>query len=215
MIEHWEQLKFWQSGEWQATEEKLNALQDSGVRLSPKRKDLFRALDLTPFKEVKAVIVGQDPYPDARHANGVAFSIPMDCFPYPPSLQNIFFEYSDVTQDLKYPYPKTGCLEPWCKQGVLLWNAYPSLPRIEELMYLTDEILVELNLRGSVVFVSLGNVAQEFVVRNKCNNVLHYSHPSPLGYKKGWSPFFGSRLFSTINDKLCGMNVEPVNWRLP
>jgi uracil-DNA glycosylase len=213
----WSQLEFWNSGEWQKVEEDLDAFEERGVQITPERDALFRALHLVSFLETKVCIVGQDPYPNPKHATGVAFSIPVTCRDYPPTLQNIFREYSDVHGDLKYPYPKTGCLEPWCKQGVLLWNAYPCLPRIEEFTYLTVEILQRLS-KQKIVFVSLGAVAQRMIqehVTTDGNIILHYSHPSPLGFKKGFNPFFGSRLFSTINDKLCEMNEEPINWRLP
>jgi len=144
MFNTWDDLRFWKSGEWQKIEEDLDDWDRKGIQYNPQRTQIFRALDLTPYTQTKVCIIGQDPYPNARHATGVAFSIPKDCLDYPPTLQNIFHEYSDIHGDLKYPYPKTGCLETWCSSGVLLWNACPILPHWEELTYLTMEIVEKL-----------------------------------------------------------------------
>ena len=219
MIDTWDDLKFWNSGECQKIEEDLDEFDRRLVSYNPKRAQIFRALRLTPFVETKVAIIGQDPYPDAKHATGVAFSIPKDCLDYPPTLQNIFHEYSDIHGDLKYPYPKTGNLDTWADRGVLLWNAYPTCfsgrpgsNHWTEWTYLTREIVEELNANG-ILIVALGTVALSFC--DGVTNLLSYSHPSPLGVKKGFHPFFGSRLFSTINDKLCGMKEEPIDWKLP
>jgi uracil-DNA glycosylase len=208
----WSELRFWNSGEWQKIEEDLDDFDRRGIRYCPQRAQIFRALRLTPFTSVKVAIVGQDPYPNDLLATGVAFSIPKGCINYPPTLQNIFHEYSDIHGDLKYPYPTSGCLETWSSRGVLLWNAFPILPRIDEFSYLTQEIVERLN-KNEILLVTLGNVAKSFT--DGCRHCLNFSHPSPLGWTKGIRPFKGNRFFSTINDYLCGMNEEPIDWRLP
>lgn len=217
-FDNWDQLTWWKSGEWQKAQEDLNELRERGIQVTPSREEIFRALHICPFIETRVCILGQDPYPNPAHATGVAFSIPSTCRTFPPTLCNILQEYSDVHGDLKYPYPKTGCLDVWSSRGVLLWNSYPTLPRIEEFSWLTKEILERLSDMSGIVFVSLGQVALQFInlhVDMNKNITLHYSHPSPLGWKKGITPFHGGRMFSTINDKLCSLNEDPIDWRLP
>lgn len=219
MIHKWEDMRYWRSGEWQKIVEDFDDWDRKGIQYNPKRTEIFRALDLTPYTSTKVAIIGQDPYPNAAHATGVAFSVPKGCVDYPPTLQNIFHEYSDIHRDLKYPYPKTGCLETWCQRGVLLWNAYPTCftgrpgsNHWSEWEFLTHEIIEELNA-NNILIVTLGAVARSFC--DGISNTLSFSHPSPLGFKKGLRPFDNSRFFSTINDHLCGMNEEPIDWRLP
>lgn len=212
----WKGLKFWQSGEWQVCEEELNDLDQRGVRYCPRRDQLFRALSLTPIARTKVAILGQDPYPNVVDATGVAFSVPKVRYPYPSTLRNILAEYY---KDLHYPYVATGCLEDWCKRGVLLWNVYPLVYpgrpgscHWTEWSYLTHEIVEVLHAKGTLL-VSLGNIANQFIVNR--DNTMHFSHPSPLGHNKGSNPFTGSRLFTTINDRLCQKDIEPIDWRLP
>lgn len=210
---NWPDLRFWRCGEYQKITEDLDEYDRCNVPYHPERAQIFRALHLTPFTSVKVAILAQDPYPNAAHATGVAFSIPKDCMDYPPTLKNIFHEYSDVNGDLKYPYPKNGNLESWSSRGVLLWNCYPTIPRFEEFAYLTIEIIERL-VKNDILIVTLGNTAKSFCDTVNAN-VLSFSHPSPLGWTKGIRPFKGNRFFSTINDYLCGMNEEPIDWRLP
>src|SRR5688572_2938736 len=124
-MDTWEELDYWPSGEFQVVDERLEDLLKAKVPFNPSKEALFNALDLTSFMDTKVVIIGQDPYPSKKYATGVAFSIPPEIPPkeFPPSLVNIFTEY---TNDLRYPSPTCGDLTPWAKQGVLLWNAYPS-----------------------------------------------------------------------------------------
>src|SRR3990167_9104952 len=89
----WEDLNFWRSGEWQVIEERLDTLDKDRIIYTPKREDMFNALDATPFEKVKVVILGQDPYPDPKLATGLAFSIPKNVKKFPPTLENIFHEY--------------------------------------------------------------------------------------------------------------------------
>ena len=213
----WDEMKFWDSGEWQVIEEKLDDLDRRNVRYNPARESLFAALDIVEFNNCRVAIFGQDPYPQSKFATGIAFSIPKRIRTFPVTLANIFREYCE---DLHYPYPKSGDLTPWCKQGVLLWNVIPSCEEgislshdWDEWTFLSKEIIERLSMRG-VVMAFLGGVAREYVkyVVPWEADVIQTSHPSPRG--KGKSPFFGSRLFSTINDKLVAQGLDPIDWRL-
>jgi uracil-DNA glycosylase len=206
----WE-LDYWDSGEWQVVEERLDDMDKKGILYCPGKDKLFAVLDLLPMDSVRCVILGQDPYPDPKFATGIAFSIPKEQKEFPPTLANIVSEYS---KDLHYPYPTTGDLTPWVKQGVLLWNVIPSCGvgrsmshDWPEWAYLTQEIISKLAERD-VVFAALGQVAQRYT---KELDALEFSHPSPRGNYSSIHPFLGSRLFSTINGKLKG---NPIDWRL-
>ena len=212
----WDELDYWKSGEWQVVQEKLDGLDKQGRLYLPQRQHIFRALDATPMASVRVAIIGQDPYPSLRHATGIAFSIPKGESDYPPTLRNIYSEYCS---DLHYPYPSSGSLEKWVKQGVLLWNAIPTCNvgesashHWDEWTFLTKEIVERLDQQDTpVVFILLGNYARNYSRYIRESDVIEASHPSPLGAK--WS-FFGSRIFSTANGKLVEAGVEPINWRL-
>jgi uracil-DNA glycosylase len=219
-------LDFFHSGECQVMMEKLDDLEKAGVRYTPARKDLFKALSAVEFNNVRCVIVGQDPYPDPRYATGLAFSIPADVKSFPPTLRNILQEYHD---DLGYPLPTSGNLQKWVDQGVLLWNAIPicvdGKPLAVEGWFenhwpmLTREIITKLSARACV-FAFLGGYARQFAkyvdpaYAKPHSNVIETSHPSPRGSLNSFSPFKGSRLFSTINAKLREQGFETIDWRL-
>lgn len=215
----WNELKFWQSGEWQVIEEKLDDLELSEVQINPARDLIFHAMDETPLDTVKVAIIGQDPYPNPKHSVGLAFSIRHIITEknYPPTLRNIFREYKD---DLHYPQPSTGNLTDWAQRGVFLWNRYPVCKSGSpgschwcEWDTLNNEIITELD-KQKAVFCFLGSVAHELGKNVKNNPVMNVSHPSPLGVRKGKLPFFGSRIFTTINAHLGDLGVEPVDWQL-
>lgn len=213
----WSFLKYWKCGEWDVVKEKLHDLEAQGLHVCPNRKNVFRALSLVPFERVRVAIIGQDPYPTIGTGTGVAFSVPPG-HRIPLTLRNIFLEYCS---DLHYPQPKSGDLEPWCKQGVLLMNAIPTCTagqpgshRWPEWELLGQEIVSELDARGDVVFVSLGSIAHSLLSSVTSSPVIHTSHPSPLGVGKGRTPFSGSRIFSRINSELVKLGQEPINWRL-
>ena len=140
-------------------------LSDSPPRILPPRHQVFRALDLTPPQAVRAVILGQDPYPSAGHANGLAFSVLPHIKPFPPSLRNIFREYSACFQ---LPIPTSGDLTPWAERGVLLLNAVltvregkPGSHRRQGWQRVTEAVLQAcLRLGGPVVFLLWGRDAQ-------------------------------------------------------
>lgn len=213
-------LDYWKSGEWQVVQERLSDLDKLKVQYRPKKNLMFAALQGLRPQDVKVVILGQDPYPSSRYATGVAFSIPANEEIFPPTLRIIFDEYEE---DLKYPYPTCGDLTPWTKQGVLLWNILPTCQvgkpmshNWDEYYYLTWEILDKL-ADQSIVIACFGSKATA-ILRPKdfdTYEIIQTSHPSPRGINSSKTPFKGSRIFSTINAKLCEIGVSTVDWRLP
>jgi uracil-DNA glycosylase len=203
-------LSYFNSGEWQVVNERLHDLELSSTVYCPGRKRLFTSLSAVRGHP-RVVIFGQDPYPNIAHCTGIAFDVPITIKDFPPTLKNIFKEYQD---DLHFDAPTTGSLLPWCRNGVLLWNVFPSClmgkpgsHHWEEWTPLSKEILQLLDQKD-VVMVFLGSVAREFSRYVNHAMVLETSHPSPLGARHG---FLGSRLFSTINSML----DKPIDWRLP
>lgn len=217
-------LDFWKSGEYQVVRENLDDEEKLGLRCNPPRKDLFKALSMVPQDKVRVAIIGQDPYPQHSFATGLAFSVPAEIRvgSWPPTLRCIIDEYCS---DLGYPRPSNGDLSKWAKDGVLLWNAIPSCREGcslshdwpgREWDYLTREIVQKLS-RQSIVFAFLGGTARRFVpdvAADSGSVVIETSHPSPRGSMNSRTPFRGSRLFSTINDKLVGLGMKPIDWRL-
>jgi uracil-DNA glycosylase len=209
----WEDLSFWQSGEWQVIQERLTEYDEQGILYGPRREAIFNALDRTPRDKVKAVIVGQDPYPNYGLATGLAFSIPKNISTFPPTLANLLTEYS---HDLHYPYPRSGDLSSWADEGVLLINAFwtcggkPRSHHWPEWTALTSQVLAAIG-GVDIPVVLLGGQAHRHAGDLFGNPCLCLSHPSPLGYAKGRTPFRGSRPFTFVNDNL----KEPINWRLP
>lgn len=222
-IEQWDDLPFWQSGEWQVIQERLDDLDKSRTLYNPDRSLLFAALDACSYSDCRVCIIGQDPYPDHDMATGLAFSLPKSTKKYPPSLQNILKEYQD---DLGLPLPDSGDLSLWTQQGVLLWNAIPSCEdgkpgshrNWPEWDYLTQQIVEALSYKG-IVFCLWGGFARAYVkyIDRDANEIIESAHPSPLSVlnKNARNPFFGSRPFSTINDKLVAMKLGTIEWRLP
>lgn len=222
MANPWPELRWWDSGERQVVEEKIDDLVASGVQCNPKKADLYRSLQATPEGEVRVCVIGQDPYPASEMATGIAFSIPKS-IPrerFPQTLRIILAEYSS---DLGLPTPSHGDLSAWTSRGVLLWNAVPSCQsgrplsnNWDEWSYLTGEIVNKLAKRGGVVFVCLGRVASAYTaqVDRVRNRVIETSHPSPRGIRASKSPFTGSRIFSTANVRLRELQQTPIDWRL-
>jgi len=220
MIYPWK-LNYWQSGEWQVCNERLKDMEKSNQGFNPTRSSLFAALRAVPDREVRVAIIAQDPYPQAGLATGLAFSIPRELGKddFPVTLRQLFKEY---TADLGYACPVHGDLSGWCKQGVLLWNAIPSCRTGASLSHdwpeyapLTRELVERLGAKG-IVFAFLGSVAKrylEYVDLTK-NEVIITSHPSPRGNRASKTPFEGSRLFTTINDKLVSQGLTPIDWKL-
>ena len=180
----------------------------------PPKDQIFRAIELTPFDEVKVVIIGQDPYHNDNQANGLCFSV-SDKVKAPPSLKNIFKE---LEADLGIKKTSNE-LEMWAKQGVLLLNATLTVRAHEANSHkdlgweqFTDFIIREISdKKENVVFVLWGNFAQKKagLIDTKKHFIIQSVHPSPLSARKG---FFGSRPFSKINQFLEEKGKESINW---
>ncbi len=190
----------------------------AGRRFYPPGPLVFNALALTPFDEVRVVILGQDPYHGHGQAMGLCFSVPAGV-PLPPSLRNI---YEELVRDVGVPRPTTGDLTPWGERGVLLLNAVltvsPGRPASHagkgwELF--TDRAIRELSARcEGIVFLLWGRYAQTkgTIVDTSRHHVLTAAHPSPYSAANG---FFGCRHFSQANALLEGAGRESIDWRLP
>ena len=180
----------------------------------PPKNQIFRAIELTPFEEVKVVIIGQDPYHNDNQANGLCFSV-SDKVTAPPSLKNIFKELEDDLGIKK----TSNELEIWAKQGVLLLNATLTVRAHEANSHkdlgwgqFTDFIIKEISdKKENVVFVLWGAFAQKKagLIDTKKHFIIQSVHPSSLSARKG---FFGSRPFSKINQFLEEKGKEPINW---
>ena len=180
----------------------------------PPKDQIFRAIELTPFDEIKVVIIGQDPYHNDNQANGLCFSV-SDKVKAPPSLKNIFKELEDDLGIKK----TSNELEMWAKQGVLLLNATLTVRAHEANSHkdlgweqFTDFIIKEISdKKENVVFVLWGAFAQKKagLIDASKHFIIQSAHPSPFSVHKG---FFGSRPFSKINQFLEEKGKEPINW---
>ena len=180
----------------------------------PPKNLIFRAIELTPFEEVKVVIIGQDPYHNDNQANGLCFSV-SDKVTAPPSLKNIFKELEDDLGIKK----TSNELEMWAKQRVLLLNATLTVRAHEANSHkdlgwekFTDFIIKEISdKKENVVFVRWGAFAQKKagLIDASKHFIIQSAHPSPFSVHKG---FFGSRPFSKINQFLEEKGKEPINW---
>lgn len=183
----------------------------------PPASQIFACFNSTPFDKVKVVILGQDPYHGLGQANGLCFSVNTG-IEQPPSLQNIFKE---LHHDLGIPIPKTGNLENWAKQGVLLLNATLTVRANQAGSHqkqgweqFTDAVIRILSeKRTGIVFLLWGRFAQakEMLIDKSKHHVLKASHPSPLSAHSG---FFGCRHFSRTNELLRQQGWEEIDWRI-
>lgn len=182
----------------------------------PPKEQIFRALNLCDYDDVKVVILGQDPYHEPRQANGLAFSVTKDV-PIPPSLQNI---YKELYDDLGIVPPHHGDLTLWAKQGVLLLNNVLTVERGKANSHrgigwetFTLNIVRYLNLREKpLVFILWGrNAIEKKKYIDARHLVLTSPHPSPLSAYRG---FFGSKPFSQTNQFLIKNGIEPIDWSI-
>lgn len=183
----------------------------------PDSEDIFNALHLTPLKDVKVVILGQDPYHNVGQAHGLSFSVKPGV-EIPPSLENI---YKELENDLGLYYPDNGNLEKWAKQGVLLLNTVltvrahsPASHQGKGWENFTDAIIKAVNDEDRpIVFILWGSPARKkkIMLNNPKHLVLEAPHPSPLSAYRG---FFGSKPFSKTNDFLVKNGVEPIDWQI-
>ncbi|NNK77030.1 MAG: uracil-DNA glycosylase [Maribacter sp.] len=182
----------------------------------PKGKHVFAAFDHSPFEKTKVVIIGQDPYHGPNQANGLCFSV-SDGIPHPPSLINIFKE---IETDLGILYPKSGNLERWADQGVLLLNATLTVRAQQAASHqrkgwesFTDQVIKIISeQKEGVVFLLWGGYAKKkatLIDKNK-HHILTSGHPSPLSANRGY--WFGNKHFSKTNEILLKNGKEPINW---
>jgi len=182
----------------------------------PPRGQWFKAFELTHFKDVKVVILGQDPYHNPGQAQGMSFSVP-EGVSLPPSLRNIFQE---IQSDLGFNN-QSGDLTSWAKQGVLLLNSVLTVERNQPASHagkgweeFTDYVIELINKeKENVVFMLWGAYAQKKALNIDSNRhlILESPHPSPFSAHKG---FLGCQHFSKTNNYLKINNIDPINWKL-
>jgi len=182
----------------------------------PIKQDVFNAIKLTPYKDVKVVIVGQDPYHGVGEAHGLSFSVL--CKKLPPSLKNI---YKELYDDLGILPSKSGNLTCWANEGVLLLNSVltvkkdcPASHKNLGWQDFTDEIIKRLEQKDEVVvYILWGNFARtkKELITNKNHFVIESAHPSPFSARYG---FFGSKPFSKCNDILVKKGLKAINWEV-
>jgi uracil-DNA glycosylase len=187
-------------------------------RIYPPQDEVFAALHLTPYAEVKVLILGQDPYHGANQAHGLCFSV-RPGVPLPPSLENIFTE---LEADVGVQRPDHGCLDCWARQGVLLLNATLTVRAGQAASHqgkgwerFTDAVIEAVNAKPErVVFILWGASARRkrALIDTSRHAVIESAHPSPLSASNG---FFGSRPFSRANAALLEAGREPIDWRIP
>ena len=183
----------------------------------PPADRIFEALHLAPLKDVKVVILGQDPYHEPGQAHGLSFSV-LPGTQIPPSLANIYQELHD---DLGCYIPNNGYLKKWADQGVLLLNTLLTVRAHEAFSHrgkgwepFTDAIIQAVNaVDRPVVYLLWGRPAQEkrAMLNNPKHLVLTAPHPSPLSAYRG---FFGCRHFSRANDFLTAGGLTPIDWQI-
>lgn len=211
-------LDIFATPQMQALREFLLQERQKGKIIYPAAREIFAALDATPFDQVKLVILGQDPYHGPGQAHGLCFSV-RPGVPVPPSLQNIFAE---IERDLRIARPDHGCLLPWAQRGVLLLNAVLTVEQGRAGSHqnrgweaFTDQLIERLaNERENLVFLLWGSYAQKKgrVIDSQRHRVLRAPHPSPLSAHRG---FIGCGHFSAANQYLALHGSGPIDWSLP
>ena len=182
----------------------------------PIKREVFNAIKLTPYNNVKVVIVGQDPYHGEGEAHGLSFSVL--CKKLPPSLQNI---YKEMYEDLAIIPSSSGDLTCWAKEGVLLLNSVLTVKKDSPASHknlgwqdFTDEIIRKIEEKDDVVvYILWGNFAKskKILITNPKHYVIESAHPSPFSARYG---FFGSKPFSRTNNILIQNGIEPINWEV-
>ena len=183
----------------------------------PPRSEIFKALELSSFKDTKVVILGQDPYYNPGQAQGLSFSV-NEGVKLPPSLRNI---YKEMETDLTISPSRSGSLISWARQGVLLLNSTltveekkPNSHKNIGWQIFTDRIISELDKRENpLVFILRGNFAKskKSLITNPRHLIIESAHPSPLSARRG---FFGSKPFSKTNQFLKENNIQEINWNI-
>lgn len=183
----------------------------------PDMHDIFNALHYTSYKDVKVVILGQDPYHGPNEAHGLCFSV-KEGIAIPPSLINI---YKELNTDLGCYIPKKGYLKRWADQGALLLNAVLTVRANQAASHskigwqnFTDTVIKRLNERDDpVVFILWGNYARnkKELITNKIHYIIESAHPSPLSASRG---FLGSKPFSKTNEFLKKIGKDLIDWQI-
>jgi uracil-DNA glycosylase len=189
----------------------------AGKIIYPPGPEIFSAFTLTPFEQVKAVLIGQDPYHGAGQAHGLCFSVRKGVT-VPPSLVNM---YKELKADLDINPPGHGFLQQWAEQGLLMLNASLTVEAGKPMSHskigweqFTDAVIRTISdQKEGVVFLLWGKFAQqkEALIDTSKHFVLKAAHPSPFSATAG---FFGSRPFSQTNKLLKQQGKEPINWQL-
>lgn len=189
----------------------------STTAVYPPSDDIFNALHLTALKDVKVLVLGQDPYHGANQAHGLSFSV-LPGQKIPPSLRNIYQELHD---DLGCYIPNNGYLEKWAKQGVLMLNTVltvrahkPNSHQGKGWEHFTDAIIEAVNKEERpIVYLLWGRLAQSKIpmLDNPKHLILKAPHPSPYSADRG---FFGCRHFSQANEFLRANGQEPIDWQI-
>lgn len=189
-----------------------------GYTVFPKGPDIFNAFNHTPFDNVKVIILGQDPYHGNGQAHGLSFSVQKG-ITTPPSLKNI---YKELETDIPgFKIPVHGNLTKWADEGVLLLNATLTVRAHEAGSHqgkgweiFTDRVIAELSARKTgLVFLLWGKYAQNktALIDATKHTILKAAHPSPFSAYNG---FFGSKHFSTANQKLRDQGITPIDWQI-
>lgn len=183
----------------------------------PDMYNIFNALKYTAYKDVKAVILGQDPYHEPNQAHGLCFSVQKGVIP-PPSLKNI---YKEINSELGIAPPSHGELTKWAKQGILLLNTVLTVRKGQANSHknkgwetFTDNIIKKVNEKDSpVVFILWGANAKQKIpfITNPIHKILTSAHPSPLSAYNG---FFGCGHFAKTNEFLKEIGKEPIDWSI-
>ena len=183
----------------------------------PPKNYIFESLKRTPYENVKAVIVGQDPYHGENEAHGLSFSVQKGV-KIPPSLKNI---YTEIFNDIGCEMSNNGCLLPWARQGVLLLNSVlsvragcPGSHKNLGWQWFTDEVIKKLSSRNKpIVFLLWGNfaISKKDLIDTSKHVVLTAAHPSPYSAHNG---FFGCKHFSKTNSFLLKWGSAPINWQI-
>ncbi|MBQ3409563.1 MAG: uracil-DNA glycosylase [Clostridia bacterium] len=183
----------------------------------PEKKNIYAALEKTPYENVKVVILGQDPYHGEGEAHGLSFSV-CPGIKIPPSLKNI---YKELNSELGCYIPNNGYLNKWAEQGVLLLNSVltvekdmPASHRGKGWEIFTDKIIEEINKKEEpVVFMLWGNFAKskEKLLTNNKHLILTSAHPSPFSARNG---FFGNNHFKMANEFLKLNGYTPIDWQI-